>query len=76
MNAYLACILTHRGQKGMGRGKPQGEITDLLLVTGIWREEVTSENHTGFCRGKVCLFQLYNSGANETDTYVFLKMKM
>lgn len=39
-------------------------------------ERVMSENHTGFCRGKVCLFQLYNSGANETNTYMFLKMKM
>lgn len=39
-------------------------------------ERVLPENQTGFCRGKVCLLQLYNSGANETDTYMFLKIKM
>ena len=38
-------------------------------------ERVRSENYTGFGRGKVCLFQLSNS-VNETNTYLFLKMKM
>lgn len=39
MDAFPACILTHSRQQGMSRGQPQGEMANIFLLTGVWREE-------------------------------------
>ena len=58
-----------------GEGATTGGDHKPYPFNGGLEERVRSENYTGFGRGKVCPFQLSNS-VNETNTYLFLKMKM
>lgn len=77
MDAFLAGILTYSRQKRTGKGQPQGKITDLVLLTGVWRKEDHLQSTLGFAKGKFSCANFTTQGQMKLMlAYMFLDMTM